>query len=133
VEGGLCLGDTLALAQIIEEAGADALDVSVGNAFTAHYITSPSVVPHALLADISAQFKKAVSIPVAVAGRINDPFIAESILKTGKADLICMGRTSLADPYFPNKVREGRFEDIIYCVGCLQGCIDKVRALQPIC
>ncbi|MGD8447731.1 MAG: NADH:flavin oxidoreductase, partial [Desulfobacterales bacterium] len=66
VEGGLTLGDTLAFAQIIEEAGADALDVSVGNAFSTQYITAPSVVPHAFIADITAQFKKAVSIPVAV-------------------------------------------------------------------
>jgi 2,4-dienoyl-CoA reductase-like NADH-dependent reductase (Old Yellow Enzyme family)/thioredoxin reductase len=133
VEGGLTLGDTLAFAQIIEEAGADALDVSVGNAFSTQYITAPSVVPHAFIADIAAQFKKAVAIPVAVAGRINDPFIAESILKLGKADLICMGRTSIADPYFPNKVRERRFDDITYCIGCLQGCIDNVRVLKPIC
>jgi 2,4-dienoyl-CoA reductase-like NADH-dependent reductase (Old Yellow Enzyme family) len=72
-------------------------------------------------------------LTLAVAGRINDPFIAESILKLGKADLICMGRSSIADPYLPNKVREGRLDDINYCIGCLQGCIGNVRVLKPIC
>jgi NADPH-dependent 2,4-dienoyl-CoA reductase/sulfur reductase-like enzyme len=44
-----------------------------------------------------------------------------------------MGRASIADPFFPNKVREGRLDDINYCIGCLQGCIDNVRVLKPIC
>lgn len=132
IEGGLSASDTIAIAQLIEKAGADALDVSVGNAFTSRYITQPSMVPHAFVADIARQFKDAVSIPVAVAGRINDPLIAESLLATGKADLISMGRASLADPEFPQKVKEGRLDDILYCVGCLQGCVGSVRKYKDI-
>jgi 2,4-dienoyl-CoA reductase-like NADH-dependent reductase (Old Yellow Enzyme family)/thioredoxin reductase len=131
IEGGLTMGDTLALARIMEDAGADMLDVSVGNAFSPWYITQPAIVPHALIADLAEQFKKAVKIPVAVAGRINDPFIADTILSTGKADLVSMGRASIADPGFPNKVREGRFDDILYCIGCLQGCIESTRTYKP--
>jgi len=126
IDGGLSIGDTIAIAQMVEEAGINALDVSVGNSFSYRYMVQPSAVSHAFLADIAQEFKKAVSIPVAVAGRINDPFIAESILKTGKADLISMGRTSLADPEFPNKIREGRMDEILYCIGCLQGCTGNV-------
>lgn len=33
-----------------------------------------------------------------------------------------MARGSLADPYLPAKAKEGRFEAIRYCIGCLQGC-----------
>lgn len=132
IEGGLSVSDTIAIAQLIENAGANVLDVSVGNAFTSRYITQPAMVPHAFISDIAEQFKKAVSIPVAVAGRINDPLIAESMLVTGKADLISMGRASLADPEFPQKVKEGKLDDILYCVGCLQGCIGNVRKYKDV-
>lgn len=131
VDGGLSLGDTLTYARMVEEAGADLLDVSVGNGFSPWYITQPAVVPHAVIADMAEQFKKAVKIPVAVAGRINDPFVADTVLSLGKADLVSMGRASIADPEFPNKVRAGRFDDIIYCIGCLQGCIESIRTWVP--
>lgn len=131
IEGGLSLGDTLTYARMLEEAGADMLDVSAGNGFSPWYITQPAVVPHAVIADMAGQFKKAVKIPVAVAGRINDPFIADTVLSLGKADLISMGRASIADPELPNKVRAGKFDDIIYCVGCLQGCIESIRTFAP--
>ncbi len=64
-----------------------------------------------------------MNIPVITAGRINEACLAESVLDAGKADLIGMGRASLADPDFPIKVKEGRLEEIRYCIGCVQGCI----------
>jgi NADPH-dependent 2,4-dienoyl-CoA reductase/sulfur reductase-like enzyme len=48
--------------------------------------------------------------------------MADTLLKMGKADFIGMARGSLADPYLPAKAKEGRFEAIRYCIGCLQGC-----------
>jgi len=48
--------------------------------------------------------------------------MAESILAAGKADIIGMGRASLADPDFPNKAKAGDLESIRPCVGCCQGC-----------
>ena len=39
-----------------------------------------------------------------------------------KADFIAMGRESLTDPHWPNKAKEGRYNDIRHCIGCLQGC-----------
>lgn len=44
------------------------------------------------------------------------------IIKTGKADAVCIGRGSLVDPDMPTKAKEGRFDEINYCIGCLQGC-----------
>ena len=74
---------------------------------------------------IAAEVKKVVEVPVFTVGRINDPLIAESIVASGKADGVAMGRGSLADPELPNKAREGRFEDIIQCTGCMQGCVEQ--------
>ncbi len=79
-------------------------------------------MPKACYIDHAAEIKKVVSIPVIGVGRINDPFLAEEILVSGKADLVTMARASLADPEFPNKVAAEQYEDINYCIGCLQGC-----------
>lgn len=59
---------------------------------------------------------------VIAVGRINDVEIAESVLESGKADLVTMARASLADPDMPNKVKEGRADEVIRYIGCLQGC-----------
>ena len=53
-------------------------------------------------------------------------------MASGKADGVAMGRASLADPELPNKAREGRFEDIIQCTGCMQGCVGRVLAQLPV-
>ena len=52
------------------------------------------------------------------ANRINDPFVAEKILVDGKADLVGMARSLIADPEFPNKAKEGRVEEIVPCIAC---------------
>ena len=81
---------------------------------------------HAINMDVAGEVKKLVSCPVMVANRINDPKMADTLLAMGKADFIAMGRGSLADPYLPKKAQEGRFEEINYCIGCLQGCINAM-------
>jgi len=87
---------------------------------------------HAWNADSAAAVKKAVSIPVIIVGRINEPILAESILKSGMADIIAMGRGSLADPHLPEKAEKGEFERIRQCIGCMQGCIGNLGMDRPI-
>ena len=60
--------------------------------------------------------KAGVKIPVWVTGKIDDPAVAEEILRDGKADYVCIGRGLIADPYWPTKVKEGRVEDICPCI-----------------
>ena len=132
VEGGLSIMDTLSLAHLFEQNGSDMLDISVGNAFSPYYITAPSIVDHGFVADTAEKFRAISKLPIAVAGRINDPCIADTILRTGKADLISMGRASIADPDLPNKLQNGKLDDIRYCIGCVQGCVGGIRQLKAI-
>ena len=85
-------------------------------------IIPPSVVPRVAYVENAAEIKKVVDIPVIAVGRINDVEIAESVLQADKADLVTMARASLADPDMPKKVLEGREDEVIRCIGCLQGC-----------
>lgn len=122
------IGDTRALAIMLEEAGVDAINASVGSHSTAGFTPNvPAAVPHGYNLDLTEEIKKVVSIPVFGNGRINDPYMAEAVLRSGKADVVAMGRASLTDPEFPNKVREGRIDEIITCVGCSQGCTGNIK------
>jgi len=74
---------------------------------------------------LAENIKEVVKVPVITAGRINTPELAEEIISSGKADLVCMGRVLLADPDFPKKAQEGRSEEIITCIACNKGCHDR--------
>lgn len=69
-------------------------------------------------------------MPVITVGRINDPCLADRIIRDGKADLVAMGRALLADPELPNKAQKGNFMDIKPCIACLQGCITPLLVNQ---
>ena len=126
--GGANLKDMQDIAPLLVEAGADALHVSAGVYGSAVATVAPMFEKPGCFVDLAACIKEAVSVPVITVGRITDPHMAEAILKTGKADLIALGRTLLADPAWPQKARTGETEDICHCVGCNQGCIDRINA-----
>lgn len=123
--GGLSIGETRVIAMKLEAAGVDAIDCSQGIFTNSYNIVEPSSMDNALFVNNSEEIKKVVKIPVITAGRINEANLALSVLQAGKADIIGMGRASLADPDFPNKLKEGRLDDIRYCIGCIQGCIGE--------
>ena len=140
VEDSECLSleDSLKIARIIEEAGADAIQVRsqwIGrhdaSFLTDHLFYPEPPVPlksfpkeldmshrgagsNALLAEA---VKKVVSIPVITVGRL-DPELGERILQEGKADFIAMTRRLFADPELPDKLASGRFDDIAPCTSC---------------
>ena len=122
--GGRTEADTYELARHLDELGVDAIHVSNGMYASpiVRQIIAPMYTEHAFNMDAAEQVKKLVSCPVIVTNRINDPKMADTILKMGKADFIGMGRGSLADPHLPAKAKAGKFENIRYCIGCLQGC-----------
>jgi 2,4-dienoyl-CoA reductase-like NADH-dependent reductase (Old Yellow Enzyme family)/thioredoxin reductase len=123
VPGGRTLEESRVVARMIEKAGVDAIDVSVGVAGSAQFIFASPAVPPGFLLSVSQEIKKAVSLPVIAVGRINHPLIAEDAIGSGKADLIAWGRPSLADPELPNKVAAGKLDEICPCIYCSQGCL----------
>jgi NADPH-dependent 2,4-dienoyl-CoA reductase/sulfur reductase-like enzyme len=70
--------------------------------------------------------RETVGVPVIGVGRISRPERAEEAISAGDADLISFGRQHLTDPDFLAKAREGRFEEIRWCVACNQGCIERL-------
>lgn len=132
VPGGRNIEETKAVAIQLEKQGIDMLNISAGTYESTWAVIPPMNINPGWIVDYAAEIKKVVSIPVATVGRINDPLLAESILLSGKADLIAMGRASLADPELPNKFAQGQYEDIRHCIGCQQGCLDILFKNEPI-
>ena len=132
VEGGLTIEDSKAIAVMMEEAGLDMIHVSVGNYLSVDLNVASSYSAHGWFTDWAKQVRDLVKIPVITVSRVNDPFLADEIIASGKADIVAMGRASLCDPDMPNKAREGRFEDIRRCIGCNDGCIGVLFGDEPI-
>jgi len=126
VPGGRTIEDTKAIAIILEEAGVDVLSLNAGVYASIDRVVPPAQVCHGWLADHAAEVKKVINIPVIVAGRINDPFVANAIVASGKTDFVGMARASLADPELPNKASAGDFDDIVPCIACNEGCIGSL-------
>ncbi|WP_088288151.1 FAD-dependent oxidoreductase [Kineosporia sp. A_224] len=62
--------------------------------------------------------KQATSKPCINVGRFTDPDVMIGVINSGQADIIGAARPSIADPFLPKKIEEGRFEDIRECIGC---------------
>jgi len=118
VPGGLEVDESVAIVRRLREAGVDVVQVSAGNDATPEWISQPMLVQRGCLVETAFAVKKAVQIPVMAVGRINGPRLAEEIIREGKADLVCMGRALLADPFLPVKAKENRLSEIRRCVAC---------------
>lgn len=119
--GGCSIDDAVVYSQLAEEAGVDAIHVSTGSAAGGNIVTTYYTDP-GFNVDNAAKIKKAVHVPVICVGRINDPALANEIITSGKADFVSLGRQSICDSEFPNKIYEGREEEIFHCTGCMQRC-----------
>lgn len=125
VKGGVFPNGAAILARLLEKEGVDLLNCSQGMYVTREAIIPPTAKEPGCFQDNAKVIRDAVSIPVSAVGRINDPYLADSIIESGKSDFISMGRASLADPWFPNKIMDGRVDEIIKCIACCQGCIGQ--------
>jgi len=62
--------------------------------------------------------KQVTTKPVVAVGRFSSPDMMLSLVKKGVVDLIGAARPSIADPFLPQKIREGRIDEIRECIGC---------------
>lgn len=56
--------------------------------------------------------------PIVGVGRFTSPDVMAKMVKSGTLDFIGCARPSIADPFLPKKIEEGRIEDIRECIGC---------------
>ena len=120
VEGGLTIDDQVEFAKLLD-GKVDLIHVTAG---TFHYPETnqhmvPSMFhPFGVNVEFAAAIKKAVKTPVAVVGGLDEPELMEQVLAEGKADIIAVGRSIIADAQMPGKLRGGRADDVTPCIRC---------------
>jgi len=118
VEAGYGLADTIRLATGLAAEGVDVFDISPSHG------------------DRDGEYSEAVKLsshrPVIARGELDEPDRALAVLTNERADLIAVGRGLIADPEWPNKVREGRLDEIVTCVRCNEKCYGNLKKRIPI-
>jgi len=132
IEKGITEEEARETALLLSEAGIDALNVSgYGGSEGPGFTVAPLVYRPGELVPLARRIKKLVKIPVITAGRI-DPEMGEKIVKEGDADFIGIGRQLIADPDLPEKLVQGRFQDIRKCIYCYT-CVHQIFVRSNIC
>ena len=129
IEGGITMDEVLYQASVLEKAGANAISISSGLEFWTALSIPCYTYPDGPMIALAEKVKKAVKVPVIVAGKI-DAALGEKTLKSGKADFLALGRLVLADPELPNKLRAGKLVEVCPCVYC-NNCIKTDPGAGP--
>jgi NADPH2 dehydrogenase len=116
---GLKLEESTAVAESLANAGVAYLSVMGGTyeSFRLPEIVEQSSKP-GYMVDLAAAIKREVDVPVITAGLIVTRELAEGIIGKGKADLIGLARVLRTDPEWPQKVMQGREDQILQCDAC---------------
>ncbi len=123
IEDGLTLEEAKEITKWAEAEGADAIHVSSFGGGSQPDM-GPTVMEHGVLLPLAGEIKKGLAVPVIAVGRIDLPQAQKALLEK-QADFISIGRGLIADPDLPNKVLEGRSEDVAPCIGCVE-CINHI-------
>ncbi|MBN1376419.1 MAG: FAD-dependent oxidoreductase [Dehalococcoidia bacterium] len=136
VPNGRKLGETMLLAPILQNAGVDCFhfttsvftDLLYGHKLVQWVSNIGNMgTPPANYTGMTKEMKTVLTAPVIAANRINDPLIAEMVLRQGRCDLVAIGRGLIADPELPAKAKSGRLQDINMCIGCNEGCLQRLN------
>ncbi|MBW2652771.1 MAG: FAD-dependent oxidoreductase, partial [Deltaproteobacteria bacterium] len=140
LEGGREEDEGLWIAQELEKMGVAALHVDAGCYETHWWPHPPQYSPPGCMVFLAEKVKQVSSLPVITVGRLHYPEVAERALVEGKADFIAIGRGLLSEPEWVNKVKSGKTDELIPCLGCHEGCKWQMItgeptscALNPIC
>jgi 2,4-dienoyl-CoA reductase-like NADH-dependent reductase (Old Yellow Enzyme family)/thioredoxin reductase len=110
----------------------DFLHLAIGNSATfvrSAGIAPPPPSPRNAVADLTGPFR--LGVPVLATTRIVEPADADALIASGAADAVGMTRALIADPELPRKVRAGRVDAVLRCIGC-NACIAHYHAGTPI-
>jgi len=131
IKGGYSVEDIQKILPDLVDAGADVIHASLGTHGTPAGITSaPPEYEPGFNVWRGRKIKEVVDVPVITVGRFTDPALADEVIARGDADMVAFGRQQLADPDYLINAKEGRTEDTRICLGCNQGCIERLM-LEP--
>ncbi len=130
---GFTIDDIKIVLKKLEDVGISYFNVSDGSYEANKYFFPESMeqVENHLLKEVQ-EIKKVLKIPI-ITVSVHDPVVAEKAIADGITDMISLGRQSIADPDWPNKVAQGKISEIKRCKRC-QMCIQRcLNGLFPSC
>ena len=130
-EAGRTIEEACEIAKLLESYGYDMLDCNSGIYDSFYYAVAPAYMEKGYNIKLAEEIKKNVSIPVFVAGKMNDPDLCEAAIRDGKIDGVALGRAGLAESAYPQMLMRGRPDKIhpcIACGNCMSSSFSKVSA-----
>lgn len=99
VPGGMSLQDSRVVAKRLVAAGAHLLDVTAPSAGSRVALFPGWSIP------LASSIKRVVDVPVIGSGLLDDPYLADSVIRDGSVDLVMLGRVLQRDPDWPRTAR----------------------------
>lgn len=121
----------LEAAKILEAAGYDLLNVDAGTYDSWYWNHPPMYFEKGMYREFGRMVKEAVSVPVIISGRMEDPDMAEAALEDC-CDIVAYGRPLLADAFLVEKIKSNHLEDIRPCLSCHDGCMGRIAHGLPL-
>ena len=117
-EAGIDIEEGLAFVRMADHL-VDLWDVNIGSIAEWSFDSGPSrFFPEGWQLELTGRVREATAKPIVGVGRITDPYLMGRIVRSGAWDLIGAARPSIADPFLPAKIRDGRLDEIRECIGC---------------
>lgn len=109
----------------------DYLVVKAGTYLRQDYIIPDMQHEQELYAPLAQEIGESVKaehpdVTIATVGRVTDPRDADRLLAADSIDLVAMTRGHIADPAIAKKAQAGQLDELIECMGCNQGCIERI-------
>ncbi len=127
---GLSQKDTVTLACMFEEAGANFIDITGGidSTYKRSMIIEPQGFSEGFRAHNSKTIKDSIKIPVTTVGLLKSPEVCEKLIPEKITDFVSIGRGLIADPHWAKKAQKGKTQEIRKCISCNEGCIGPIQA-----
>lgn len=129
-KGGPLVSEVKTFVRLLDEAGVDSFHVAIANhstikdtipAFNHEYLKGEGC-----FFDLAEEVKKYTNKVVCGVGKLKSPDFIENALKENIVDMFGLARQLIADDKWPNKVKEGRLEEIQYCRFCNVKCTNAL-------
>ncbi|MDD7464047.1 MAG: FAD-dependent oxidoreductase [Anaerococcus sp.] len=124
-EKGRDIEEGIKIAKTFEEIGYDSLNVDAGAYDSWYWNHPPMYFEDGMYRDVGKIVKENVNIPVIMAGRMDNPDMAEEAIGES-CDMVSYGRPLLADPELVSKIKTNRLDEVRPCVSCHEACMGRL-------
>lgn len=128
---GRTLEEGIELCKYLEQIGVDALDLNIGQHLNEKHAVPYVYEPDGFAGEYVQKVKENIEIPVLCAGK-HTPETALSAIENRQTDVVLFGRALVADPNLPDKLMDGKRDDIRPCMSCNQRCLGGFYLGKPV-